>query len=170
MQGWSNFYELIGGAAATLIGLLFVAVSVNADKILGEAHAHSRLLAEQAFQNYLAVLIITLIAFFPGISLRSFGYSVIGATLVWSAWIVTRIYLTASTAAASVSRLRTLRLYFGSFMGFVTLLYAGWQISFGKIDDHDDVAAGLLLLLISATLVSWELLISIASDKRGVKS
>ena len=35
MQAWSSYYATIGGAAATLLGLLFVAVSVNASAALG---------------------------------------------------------------------------------------------------------------------------------------
>jgi hypothetical protein len=49
MQIWSGFYTVIAGAAATLLGLLFVAVSINATAILNEADGNSRRLAEQAF-------------------------------------------------------------------------------------------------------------------------
>src|ERR1700761_6666439 len=125
MQNWSTFYEMIGGAAATLIGLLFVAVSVNAEKILGTAHAHSRLLAKQAFQNYLAVLTITLIAFYPGITTITFGYVVIGTTASWSIWVVVRAFRSVASAAAhDSSRIRMIRRYLLSILGFLMLLDA----------------------------------------------
>ncbi len=41
MQSWQQFYEMIGGAGATLLGLLFVSVSLNAEQILGPTHKHS---------------------------------------------------------------------------------------------------------------------------------
>ena len=31
MEGWSDFYTLIGSTAATLIGLIFVVISLGAD-------------------------------------------------------------------------------------------------------------------------------------------
>src|SRR5580698_8974585 len=110
MQAWSTFYEMIGGAAATLLGLLFVAVSVNAEKILGAVHAHSRLLAEQAFQNYLAVLTVSLIAFYPGIQTRTYGYVVIGTTASWSIWVLVRAFRSFSSATETgASRIRMVR-------------------------------------------------------------
>jgi hypothetical protein len=169
MQAWSTFYEMIGGAAATLLGLLFVAVSVNSEKILGDAHTHSRLLAEQAFQNYFAVLTISLIAFMPGISQTSFGYTVIGMTTAWVIWVVVRAFKSLASAAAGTSRIMMVRRYLLSFAGFATLLYAGWDMAFNKADDHTNIAVGLLLLLISATLVSWELLVSMAGVKFGAQ-
>ncbi len=84
MQGWHDFYEMIGGAAATLLGLLFVSVSLNAEIILGPAHRHSKRLAEQAFQNYLCVLLVSLLVAFPGISMLSLGNAMFWATVVWS--------------------------------------------------------------------------------------
>lgn len=169
MQNWSTFYEMIGGAAATLLGLLFVAVSVNAEKILGAAHAHSRLLAEQAFQNYLAVLTVTLVAFFPDITTRTFGYTVIGTTASWTIWVMVRAFRSFNSAAKGASRYDMIRRYFISMAGFIMLLYAGWEMSFAKQDDHAIVAFALLLLLISATVVSWDLLVSIAGEKFGGK-
>lgn len=169
MQNWTTFYEMIGGAAATLLGLLFVSVSVNLEKILGDAHAHSRLLAEQAFQNYFAVLTISLIAFMPGISQMNFGYVVIGMTTAWAIWVVLRVLKSVSAAVEGPSRVRMFRRYLLSLAGFAILIYGGWTLSFGKSDDRSIVAAGLLLLLISATIVSWELLVAMAAEKFGVR-
>jgi hypothetical protein len=171
MQNWFTFYEMIGGAAATLIGLLFVAVSVNAEKILGEAHTHSRLLAEQAFQNYLAVLIVTLFAFLPHMSLNSFGSIVIGATAAWGVWVLVRVFKSLSASAQGTSRVRMFRRYLLTLVGFAMLVYGGWNMAFRKADDHTNVAIGLLMLLISATIVSWELLVSITGEKKfGVRN
>jgi hypothetical protein len=68
MQGWLEFYAVTAGAAATLLGLLFVAVSINATVILGEAREDSKRLVEQAFQNYLAVLLVSLLAIVPALT------------------------------------------------------------------------------------------------------
>jgi hypothetical protein len=61
------------------------------------------------------------------------------------------------------------RRYLLSLAGFATLLYGGLNMSFAKADDHANVAIGLLLLLISATIVSWELLVAMAGAKFGIR-
>jgi hypothetical protein len=42
MQAWFNFYAVIGASAATLTGLLFVAVSMNAVVVLSKGPQGSR--------------------------------------------------------------------------------------------------------------------------------
>src|SRR5580698_10174066 len=75
MNAWHEFYDVVAGVAATLLGLLFVSVSLNAEAILGSGNKHSKRLAEQAFQNYLGVLVIALLVLIPGISEKDFGVS-----------------------------------------------------------------------------------------------
>ena len=55
-------YAVIGAVDATLMGLLFVALSMNAVVALSRGPEGSRRLAEQAFENYLAVLMVSLLA------------------------------------------------------------------------------------------------------------
>jgi hypothetical protein len=105
----------------------------------------------------------------PGISQMSFGYVVIGMTTAWAIWVVLRVMKSVSAVVAGASRVRMFRRYLLSLAGFATLLYGGWNMSFGKTDDHSNVAVGLLLLLISATIVSWELLVAMAGEKFGLR-
>jgi hypothetical protein len=169
MQGWAGFYELLGGAAATLLGLLFVSVSLNAETILGPAHRHSKRLAEQAFQNYLCVLVISLLVCFPGMSLSALGLSILGTTVMWGLWVLWRMYQVVSGPRPSESRFRSLRRYTTTFVGFSLLLYAGIRMLAAHDDETDTIAIGVLLLLISATVVSWELLIKVAEEKYAAR-
>ncbi len=68
MQAWAGFYAAIAAASAALLGLLYVAVSINATAALGPDQPVSQRLAEQAFQNYLAVLMVALLSLFADIS------------------------------------------------------------------------------------------------------
>lgn len=169
MQGWLNFYAMTGAAAATLLGLLFVSVSLNADVILGPAHRHSKRLAEQAFQNYLCVLLVSLLVAFPGISMLSLGNAMFWATVVWSGWVVWRIYQVLSEAPTIDSRRRALRRYLPTVLGFGALVYAAARISLKQGDFTDYIAVGSILLLIAATIVSWELLIRVAEEKYAAR-
>ena len=65
MQAWFNFYAVLGTSAAALMGLLFVATSLNAAAALTGGPQGLRGLTQQAFENYLAVLMVSLLALFP---------------------------------------------------------------------------------------------------------
>src|SRR5271168_5478418 len=92
MQAWFNFYGVIGATAATLMGLLFVALSMNAVAALGRGPQGSRRLAEQAFENYLAVLMVSLLALFPDMTPTTFGRTVLLVIASWTVWVGVRLY------------------------------------------------------------------------------
>jgi hypothetical protein len=162
MSPWFNFFEMAGGAAATLLGLLFVSASVNAKAILSDAHRSSRRLAEQAFQNYLVILIVSLGAMLPRPALWGFGDFILGTSAIWAVWVVIRMVEALREGARSGSPFKLARRYTASVIGFGMLVYSGADISFAHKDMLDYTAVGILVLLISATIVSWELLLSIA--------
>ena len=54
---FTGYFAAAAAAAGVLIGLLFVAVSIHSGA-LSRMHQNSRLLAEQAFQNYLLVMLV----------------------------------------------------------------------------------------------------------------
>ena len=63
---WQNFYMLAGTAAATLVGLLFVSVSLHIDLISRfEGTIDIQMLAEQTFLNFLLVLSFAFIFLIP---------------------------------------------------------------------------------------------------------
>src|ERR1700761_7432197 len=118
MQAWSTFYSVIGTAAAALMGLLFVVISVNAPETLGPGREVSRRLAEQAFQNYLVVLITSLLALIPGMSRSLFGINTLAAITVWLIWVFIRIYQVLSGPGRLDTRLSIMRRHLPSLIGF----------------------------------------------------
>lgn len=167
LQSWSQFYATIGAAAATLLGLLFVAVSVNAPTALGPKDAVSRRLTEQAFQNYLAVMMVALLALFPGIGAPTFGAVTLAATASWSALVVVRFAQTIAQRQERRSWLFAVRRHVASLVGFAILLAAALRMALKWGDDYNWFAASTLVLLFSATTVSWELLRRIANREPG---
>ena len=65
IDGWHDFYVLIGTASATLVGLLFVSLSLNAEAISKKTNADLRALAEQTFATFLFVLLFAVIFLIP---------------------------------------------------------------------------------------------------------
>jgi hypothetical protein len=170
MQSWQQFYEMMGGAGATLLGLLFVSVSLNAEQILGPEHKHSKRLAEQAFQNYLAVLLISLVVVFPGLGPISLGSSLIWMAGIWGLWAIARALPSITQPVPGQSWFRSARRYLPTVVGFALLVYESIMMINGKNDHPEYIAVGALLLLVSATIISWELLIRIAEDRYKARS
>jgi hypothetical protein len=166
MEIWSGFYAVVGGATATLVGLLFVAVSINAAAILREEHASSRRLAEQALQNYLTVLSVALLALFPSLTLQELGLSTLGVTGLSVGWALMRLYQAVSKSRDDGWR-RRLRSHVASLLGFVMLTFAAARMAFDLGDSRTLLAAATIILLFSATRVSWQILLSIAQTKQA---
>jgi hypothetical protein len=77
------FFSISAGAAATLIGLLFVAVSIAPERTVGKkASSSRRTVAESAFTALLNPFLISLIALIPVAPLSIGTLAITGATLL----------------------------------------------------------------------------------------
>jgi hypothetical protein len=65
---WETFYLLAGTAAATLIGLLFIAVSLHLDAFRRATGADLPFFAPLTFNCFFYVLLISMIFLIPGLS------------------------------------------------------------------------------------------------------
>jgi len=163
MQAWSSYYATIGGAAATLLGLLFVAVSVNASAALGAADPLTRGMTEQAFQNYLAVLLVALLAEFPGLPASAFGWICLVTVSSRGVYVGVRLFETFRRRAPRQSFVFVLRRHVAAVAGFGMLLAAAARMALYNGADYNLLAAATLVLMFSAVTVSWELLRRIAN-------
>jgi len=164
METWSAFYAVTGGASATLMGLLFVAVSINAGLILGAGRENTRRLAEQAFQSYFTVILVSLLALFPGIGINDFGVAILCVTAASAGWVLVRLFMTLAKPTREL-RVYSLRRYFSSLIGFGLLLFSAARMSLHRGDSRNLLAASTIVLLSTATLVSWELLIRLSQGR-----
>jgi hypothetical protein len=166
MHPWAPFYAAVAAAAATLMGLLFVAVSVNAPATIGAGHGRSLRLSEQALQNYLTTVLVSLVALMPNISIRSFGIAtfcmtvISGALTVWRFWVL-------AVGVKRGARVAFVRRYGSSLLGFGMLIASAVRMSLGVGDERSLFAISLLVLLGSATMVSWGLLLRIAQQEQA---
>src|SRR5512135_2035878 len=62
---WHDFYLMVGTAAATLIGLLFVSLSLNLDLITRTVNADLRDLATHTFGDFMSVLMFAVVFLIP---------------------------------------------------------------------------------------------------------
>lgn len=90
MTDWNTLLALEAGAAATLVGLVFVAVSINLDRVLAYPGLPDR--AAETILQFLEVFLIATVALVPGQSERFRGieFLAIGA-IFWVIPIVLQI-------------------------------------------------------------------------------
>jgi hypothetical protein len=166
LTAWHDFYLTMGTASASLIGLLFVAISLNLDAITGQSRDELRAFAEQAFNSFSSVLLIAVFFLIPERDPSVLGglYLVLGvigsyrvlrrAPAVWRGRRRDRLgaavfWRFALPAAAGLGLMAT---GLGLVLGQPAALY--WLVT---------VIIGLLM---SAARSSWDLLVTVAEERR----
>lgn len=162
VAGWRDYYLLACTIGATLLGLLFVAVSVNAEVILSGEHDDLKYLAQQAYQTYMAVVLLGLLFLFPnwGWYQASELFGVLGASgLAWSTYRVVRIF---PAARKRFGRTRTLRRMAFPVAAFGMMVASGWWMQNQVVvTPLMLVGIAVVVLLSSATATSWDLLVQV---------
>jgi modulator of FtsH protease len=150
---WTDFFVTIGGAAAALTGLLFVAVALRPREIRESALMVGR--ARSAFYSFATVLIVALLAL-AGTSSRWIGI----AQIIVVAWVLTLSLPFTLTAHRSGSL--NYGRAFAYHAGLALVALAGFLRLLQGLRPHADVvlASGVLLLLVIAMSNSWQLVLS----------
>jgi modulator of FtsH protease len=82
---WSDLFVATAGASAALAGLVFVAVSINIERILKAEELPPR--AQMTLLLLLSVLLVSIIGLIPGQSRTALGAELLGVGLVFGAAI-----------------------------------------------------------------------------------
>lgn len=159
---WAPFAGLLGAAAATLMGLLFVAVSLNSRAIAESRDDEGRLMVINTFAGFLFLLVYALFMLIPDQSATSLGWSFLSATL-FQAHIIADEALRAwrsPNEGAMVIVVRRLGLPSVSVVLIVAVsirLIGGWST------DLDLLLYAFFALLIGSTVNAWFLLLRIGA-------
>jgi len=161
---WHDFFLLAGTAGATLLGLLFVSVSLKTDVIMRSSERHLRAQAMSAFESLMFTMILSIVVLAPiertkliGVFLislglvgmvRSFGHMLsAGSDLVHAAANALRRRLVLPVAAHGV------------------IFWTGTQLALGHHTSGMLLLVAPLWLLITATRTAWQLLVEVGEIK-----
>lgn len=166
VQAWQTFYATIATSAATLVGLLFVALSLKLEAVSLAENAGMRLLARQTFTTFLYLIAISLTFLIPQQDHFGLGPSLIVIAIM--GLIITVMELRAVHPNLSVSSDRILFRRSGiKIAAFASLLVIGVLILKGS--DAKILywmITPMLFLLFSASLNTWSLLIAVQKDSK----
>ena len=163
---WHDFYLLAGTAAATLMGLLFVSLSIHLEKVVGEGGSHLEAISREAFASFLIVLALALVILSPVRNPRPLGVSLMLLGGVRGVLTATRMRQFLGGRISADER-RTVLLRFAFPLAAAMALAGGGALLWR--DDADDglslIMLATMLLIADATRTAYMLLIRTARAK-----
>jgi hypothetical protein len=156
MQGWSSFFAGELDAAATLTGLLFVAVSINLTRILQYPHLPRR--AAETLAALGSVIAVTTFALIPRQSSRAYGIE-IGATgiVIWAV----RTFLLIRSRKFDRQYVGVVRRLIENQIPPLPFVIAGAMLTADRPGGVYWIVPGILLSFIAGIFGAWVLLVEI---------
>lgn len=160
LEGWHEFYMLLGTAAGTLVALLFVAASIGAGFLSKENAGNTRTFLSPIVFHYTAVLFGSLVVLVPAHTHQSLGLSigfVAAIGLAYAAVILVRVIRHDMADMAD-------NLGYGACpvaAYAATLSAAIWLLSSDSPTGPNMLAGALLLLLVVNIRNAWDTMLSL---------
>lgn len=162
LNEWHEFYTLLGTAAAALVALLFVAVSIGTSILTAEpqSQANTRTYMSPVVFHFANILFLSLIAMIPSLSWETFAIT-IGIAAVGSAGysigIATRVHRNTISDLAD-------RLGYGVIpvLCYSAGIVTAWLAFKHAAAAPEVLAAAALVLLLVNIRNAWDLMISLA--------
>ncbi|MDQ0644554.1 hypothetical protein [Microbacterium murale] len=157
LAGWSDFNVAMAGASAALAGLVIVAASVNIDKIIKAGTLTARLGA--AIASLVLALVASAVGLVPRVDPTWYGIVVLVGALTAGVFQfhATRVIMVDSESQQH-GRVAKAVLGWLPVAGYIA---AGVALALGSSSGLVLAAAGCLLAIVTAIVVSWVVLVEV---------
>ena len=162
LKEWHDFYVMVGTAGATLLALLFVAVSLGAGYLRQSA---TRTFMSPIVVHFTSVFFLSAVALFPWHQTKFFA-ALIGATALTGAIIST--YITIQVVRTDMTNYMEDYLAYGLLpdLGYLALLGTAVSIYLEKDFGLTALAGALLLLAVVNIRNAWDLTLTMVRRHR----
>jgi len=165
---WHEFYLMAGTAAVTLVGLLFVALSLHLDALLHDTRAHLVAHARQTLLSFTYVLFVSLLFLAPDTPVRVLGMTLVAFTVVMGSITLRMsggaVFRGGSRDMDALYRRRTATM----LLGYAICGACGaWMVIKRNPYVAHYMIGGIFALLGNAAGASWDLLIHVGRLKRS---
>lgn len=157
-EQWHDLFVATAGASAALLGLLFVAVSINLERILAYKGLPERAL--ETLLLLLSVLVVSIVGLIPAQSSVALGLELLATAGVVAAIIIRLPGVGAEDMGREPAGWRLSRVGV-RLMGTVPLVIGGLSVLTETGGGLYWIAAGIALAIIGAVANAWVLLVEI---------
>jgi hypothetical protein len=166
LHPWHEFYILLGTAGATLLALLFVAVSLGAGYLTSRNQQGTRVFMSPVVIHFTSVFFLSAVCLVPSHGPVFFSV-LIGATAVMG--IVVSIVISVWVVRTDMTRYVQDYFAYGLLpaLAYLALLAAAVMIYRAQAYALEALAAGLLLLAIINIRNAWDLTLSMVRRHSG---
>jgi len=166
LHPWHEFYILLGTAGATLLALLFVAVSLGAGYLTSRNQQGTRVFMSPVVIHFTSVFFLSAVCLVPSHGPVFFSV-LIGATAVMG--IVVSIVISVWVVRTDMTRYVQDYFAYGLLpaLAYLALLAAAVMIYRAQTYALEALAAGLLLLAIINIRNAWDLTLSMVRRHSG---
>jgi len=163
-ERWHDFFLLAGTAGATLLGLLFVSVSLKTDVIMRSSERHLRSQAMSSFESLMFTMILSLVVLTPMAETKFAGLFLVTLGLVGMLRAAMHVISSGHDLvhAAATALRRRLLLPLGAH---AAIAWTGVTLMRGREVSGLLLLVGTLWLLITATRTAWQLLVEVGEVK-----
>jgi hypothetical protein len=167
LKEWHDFYVLVGTAGATLLALLFVAVSLGVGFLTEERQSAADTFMSPVVVHFTSVFFLSAVALCPWHQAKFFA-ALIGVTALIGATLST--YITVRVVRTDMTNYLEDYLAYGLLpgLGYFALLAAAVSIYLEKDFGLDALAGALLLLAIVNIRNAWDLTLTMVRRHRRV--
>jgi len=159
LDEWRDFYIAISAASATLMGLLFVSVSLKSEVYAGPQNPDLRATAVNTFASFLFLMLDALYVLIPHQSSDTLGW-----TLVITTFFQIRVMADEIRNVLRSVSLRgfTMELFWRLVLPFISaviVLAVGIALIFGREGALDWFVSAAIMMMVTATRNAWYLLL-----------
>jgi hypothetical protein len=165
LKDWHDFYVLVGTAGATLLALLFVAVSLGTGFLSSEHQAGTRTFMSPVVVHFISVFFLAAVALFPWHRADLFAAVIVVTALVGAA---ISTYVTIRVVRTDMTNYVEDYLAYGVLPGLAygALLVAAAAIYLEKDFGLYALAAALLVLAVVNIRNAWDLSLAMVRQRR----
>jgi hypothetical protein len=166
LHAWGEFYLLLGTAGATLLALLFVAVSLGAGYLNKRNQSGTRIFMSPVVVHFTSVFFLSAICLVPSHGPDFFAF-LIGATAIIGA--VISVVITVWVVRTNLTQYLADYFAYGLLpvAGYLALLVASIMIYLGRDYGLEVLAGALLLLAVINIRNAWDLTLAMARHHVG---
>ena len=166
-QNWQTFYFLVGGAAAGLVGLTFVAITVGSGQIGKQEIPGLRTFVNPTLIHFIYVLVTASVVVMPTVTRMQLGILLVLAGLGSSGRALTSLPFMWQQYKKNIVDMHDWAWYFlAPVVSYLMYVGAGAGLLLGKRQALDGLAWASILLLVAGIRNTWDMVMWFMLSKK----